>query len=128
MRRYRNAGYGVRSDFELNLGRYLPEFGRSDATTGMQQPDLIVALESADAAVAPRRRMASTRSASAGAMRAGQDWTPDTRSRETAVRGAVGRLGVVSSASRPMQRSRYFLTGRGIGLTPTCSSAVYGAP
>ena len=22
----------------------------------------------------------------------------------------------------------YFLAGRGIGLTPTCSSAVYGAP
>ena len=26
----RNAGYGVRSDFELNFGRYLAEFGRSD--------------------------------------------------------------------------------------------------
>ncbi|HEV2198787.1 MAG TPA: enoyl-CoA hydratase/isomerase family protein [Bryobacteraceae bacterium] len=26
----RNLGYGVRSDFELNFGRYLPEFGRSD--------------------------------------------------------------------------------------------------
>ena len=26
----RNIGYGVRSDFELNFGRYLPEFGRSD--------------------------------------------------------------------------------------------------
>ena len=28
----------------------------------------------------------------------------------------------------PKRRSVYFLTGRGIGLTPTCSSAVYGAP
>ena len=26
----RNIGYGVRSDFELNFGRYLIEFGRSD--------------------------------------------------------------------------------------------------
>jgi hypothetical protein len=25
-------------------------------------------------------------------------------------------------------RSDYFLAGRGIGVTPTCSSAVYGAP
>ena len=25
----RNIGYGVRSDFELNFGRYLPSFGRS---------------------------------------------------------------------------------------------------
>ncbi|MGB8538207.1 MAG: hypothetical protein WCD57_17425 [Acidobacteriaceae bacterium] len=25
----RNIGYGVRSDFELNLGRYLPSFGRT---------------------------------------------------------------------------------------------------
>jgi hypothetical protein len=23
-------GYGVRSDFELNFGRYLPSFGRAD--------------------------------------------------------------------------------------------------
>jgi enoyl-CoA hydratase/carnithine racemase len=30
----RNAGYGVRSDFELNFGRYLPEFGRSDDDDG----------------------------------------------------------------------------------------------
>jgi Enoyl-CoA hydratase/isomerase len=30
----RNAGYGVRSDFELNFGRYLPEFGRSDNDDG----------------------------------------------------------------------------------------------
>ena len=28
--RIRNIGYGVRSDFELNFGRYLPEFGRAD--------------------------------------------------------------------------------------------------
>jgi len=26
----RNIGYGVRSDFELNFGRYLPTFGRAD--------------------------------------------------------------------------------------------------
>ena len=26
----RSIGYGVRSDFEMNFGRYLPEFGRSD--------------------------------------------------------------------------------------------------
>jgi len=26
----RNIGYGVPSDFELNFGRYLPEFGRAD--------------------------------------------------------------------------------------------------
>jgi hypothetical protein len=25
-----NIGYGVRSDFELNFGRYLPSFGRAD--------------------------------------------------------------------------------------------------
>jgi hypothetical protein len=29
----RNIGYGVRSDFELNFGRYLPEFGRADEIT-----------------------------------------------------------------------------------------------
>jgi enoyl-CoA hydratase/carnithine racemase len=29
--RIRNIGYGVPSDFELNFGRYLPEFGRVDA-------------------------------------------------------------------------------------------------
>ena len=28
--RLRGIGYGVRSDFELNFGRYLPEFGRTD--------------------------------------------------------------------------------------------------
>ena len=26
----RGIGYGVRSDFELNFGRYLPAFGRAD--------------------------------------------------------------------------------------------------
>jgi hypothetical protein len=26
----RNLGYGVRSDFELNFGRYLPSLGPSD--------------------------------------------------------------------------------------------------
>ena len=26
----RNIGYGLRSDFELNFGRYLPAFGRAD--------------------------------------------------------------------------------------------------
>jgi len=26
----RSIGYGVRSDFELNFGRYLPSFGRAD--------------------------------------------------------------------------------------------------
>ena len=26
----RDIGYGIRSDFELNFGRYLPEFGRAD--------------------------------------------------------------------------------------------------
>ncbi len=28
--RIRSIGYGVRSDFELNFGRYLPSFGRAD--------------------------------------------------------------------------------------------------
>jgi hypothetical protein len=26
----RGIGYGIRSDFELNFGRYLPEFGQAD--------------------------------------------------------------------------------------------------
>jgi hypothetical protein len=26
----RGLGYGVRSDFELNFGRYLPGFGKAD--------------------------------------------------------------------------------------------------
>ena len=34
----RNIGYGVRSDFELNFGRYLPRFGRTDDDTDTQ-PD-----------------------------------------------------------------------------------------
>jgi enoyl-CoA hydratase/carnithine racemase len=29
----RNIGYGIRSDFELNFGRYLPEFGLTDDET-----------------------------------------------------------------------------------------------
>jgi hypothetical protein len=28
----RDIGYGVRSDFELNFGQYLPAFGRADDT------------------------------------------------------------------------------------------------
>jgi hypothetical protein len=39
------------------------------------------------------------------------------RSRQPSVRGAV-------AGSLPA----YFSAGRGIGVTPTCSSAVYGAP
>ncbi|HEX8811247.1 MAG TPA: enoyl-CoA hydratase/isomerase family protein [Terracidiphilus sp.] len=35
----RNIGYGVRSDFELNFGRYLPSFGRADADEKNTQPD-----------------------------------------------------------------------------------------
>jgi len=35
----RKAGYGVRSDFELNFGRYLPEFGRSDDDDRDTQPE-----------------------------------------------------------------------------------------
>jgi enoyl-CoA hydratase/carnithine racemase len=35
----RNIGYGVRSDFELNFGRYLPAFGRSDGDDTHTQPD-----------------------------------------------------------------------------------------
>ena len=34
----RNAGYGVSSDFELNFGRYLLSFGRSDDDAGTQGP------------------------------------------------------------------------------------------
>src|SRR5580698_3307224 len=34
----RNAGYGVRSDFELNFGRHLPSFGRSRDDPGAQSP------------------------------------------------------------------------------------------
>jgi enoyl-CoA hydratase/carnithine racemase len=35
----RNIGYGVRSDFELNFGRYLPSFGRADDDDRVKQPD-----------------------------------------------------------------------------------------
>jgi enoyl-CoA hydratase/carnithine racemase len=35
----RNIGYGVRSDFELNFGRYLPEFGRADDDDSDKQLD-----------------------------------------------------------------------------------------
>ena len=34
----RNIGYGVRSDFELNFGRYLPGFGRADEDETDAQP------------------------------------------------------------------------------------------
>ena len=34
----RNIGYGVRSDFELNFGRYLPSFGRGNGDdTGQEK-------------------------------------------------------------------------------------------
>jgi enoyl-CoA hydratase/carnithine racemase len=36
----RNIGYGVRSDFELNFGRYLPAFGRADDDDTETQPDV----------------------------------------------------------------------------------------
>jgi enoyl-CoA hydratase/carnithine racemase len=35
----RDIGYGVRSDFELNFGRYLPAFGRADDDGTHTQPD-----------------------------------------------------------------------------------------
>ncbi|HTB41613.1 MAG TPA: hypothetical protein VK777_31295 [Reyranella sp.] len=38
--------------------------------------------------------------------------------------GTSGSAGERFGVSLPA----YFLAGRGIGLTPTCSSAVYGAP
>ncbi len=34
-----NIGYGVPSDFELNFGRYLPAFGRTDDDNTDMQPD-----------------------------------------------------------------------------------------
>jgi len=34
----RDSGYGVRSDFELNFGRYLPGFGRSNDDSANKQP------------------------------------------------------------------------------------------
>src|ERR1700758_2377813 len=36
--RIRNIGYGLRSDFELNFGRYLPGFGRPDDVETDAQP------------------------------------------------------------------------------------------
>ena len=35
----RKIGYGVRSDFELNFGRYLPAFGRADGDDTHTQPE-----------------------------------------------------------------------------------------
>ena len=35
----RNIGYGARSDFELNFGRYLPALGRADDDDTVTQPD-----------------------------------------------------------------------------------------
>jgi len=35
----RGIGYGVRSDFELNFGRYLPALGRADDADRDTQPD-----------------------------------------------------------------------------------------
>jgi hypothetical protein len=35
----RSIGYGVRSDFELNFGRYLPALGRADDDETDKQPD-----------------------------------------------------------------------------------------
>jgi len=35
----RDIGYGVRSDFELNFGRYLPSFGQADSNGTAPQPD-----------------------------------------------------------------------------------------
>ncbi len=35
----RSIGYGVRSDFELNFGRYLPALGRADDDDTDTQPD-----------------------------------------------------------------------------------------
>jgi len=34
----RGIGYGLRSDFELNFGRYLPAFGRADDDDADTQP------------------------------------------------------------------------------------------
>jgi hypothetical protein len=33
----RGIGYGIRSDFELNFGRYLTEFGRTDDEAAEQE-------------------------------------------------------------------------------------------
>jgi enoyl-CoA hydratase/carnithine racemase len=35
----RNVGYGVRSDFELNFGRYLPGLGQADDDDRVKQPE-----------------------------------------------------------------------------------------
>ena len=35
----RNIGYGLRSDFELNFGRYLPSFGPAENDPTDAQPD-----------------------------------------------------------------------------------------
>src|SRR6202051_213698 len=35
----RSIGYGIRSDFELNCGRYLPALGRADDDETNTQPD-----------------------------------------------------------------------------------------
>jgi hypothetical protein len=35
----RSIGYGLRSDFELNFGRYLPTLGRADDDDTDTQPD-----------------------------------------------------------------------------------------
>jgi enoyl-CoA hydratase/carnithine racemase len=35
----RDIGYGVRSDFELNFGRYLPSFGPAEDVSADRQPD-----------------------------------------------------------------------------------------
>ena len=35
----RNIGYGLRSDFELNFGRYLPAFGGRTRMTRIRRPD-----------------------------------------------------------------------------------------
>ena len=35
----RDIGYGVRSDFELNFGRYLPAFGEADDDDANTRPE-----------------------------------------------------------------------------------------
>ena len=39
----RSIGYGIRSDFELNFGRYLPAFGRADGDDSDTQPEPSIA-------------------------------------------------------------------------------------
>ena len=59
--------------------------------------------------------------------------------RETGIASPKASTATISNPSCPPKRPdpqhhsqaslpAYFLAGRGIGLTPTCSSAVYGAP